>query len=482
MQPKVVYTSTDVFTADTAFDMIRFLGLGNEYRVRMNAAARGNQDYLDPAARTDENGEWAENEDQSAFRRARELRLAQLHEDNRKQDDVWLYLPPGTERTEENRKKASVIKEDAKRAWYRLFERTEDGRAIGYLAVAEDLLAQYGASVKYSIGNRANAFGLVSPAHRSRYSISIRAMHSAGLAQNVYVPISHVNAQDYSSALLEASLATRFSSSRAYLRTFIPQVRTFMDEVRRVCNETAESVRSENPELADKIIALRDATVEHAEGQVRGMTPQTFATFVSAFNLFRTEVPNEWQRSVLGVHAEALVAVAPQVRKLTAYLGWTGVVDRMLGGAGLELEALTGEDLNINAGIARYYALYNPGYVGGGETRRSLKETVDKAFPDGFQAFADSVVNQQQATVAPRFPQSERPAPKEKPKTASRTGTPTQAPEPTVDSMPEPPAEDPIAPLRVAQAKVVQDKLTVEEVMSVINGGNALSRSITACA
>lgn len=473
VQPKVVYTSTDVFTADTAFDMIRFLGLGNEYRVRMNAAARGNQDYLDPAARTDENGEWAENEDQSAFRRARELRLAQLHEDNRKQDDVWLYLPPGTERTEENRKKASVIKENAKRAWYRLFERTEDGRAIGYLAVAEDLLAQYGASVKYSLGNRANAFGLVSPAHRSRYSISIRAMHSAGLAQNVYVPISHVNAQDYSSALLEASLATRFSSSRAYLRTFMPQVRTFMDEVRRVCNETAESVRSENPELADKIIALRDATVEHAEGQVRGMTPQTFAIFVSAFNLFRTEVPNEWQRSVLGVHAEALVAVAPQVRKLTAYLGWTGVVDRMLGGAGLELEALTGEDLNINAGIARYYALYNPGYVGGGETRRSLKETVDKAFPDGFQAFADSVVNQQQATVAPRFPQSERPAPKEKPKTASRTGTPTQVQEPTVDSTPEPPAEDPIAPLRVAQAKVVQDKLTVEEVMSVINGGNA---------
>lgn len=473
VQPKVVYTSTDVFTADTAFDMIRFLGLGNEYRVRMNAAARGNQDYLDPAARTDENGEWAENEDQSAFRRARELRLAQLYEDNRKQDDVWLYLPPGTERTEENRKKASVIKEDAKRAWYRLFERTEDGRAIGYLAVAEDLLAQYGASVKYSLGNRANAFGLVSPAHRSRYSISIRAMHSAGLAQNVYVPISHVNAQDYSSALLEASLATRFSSSRAYLRTFMPQVRTFMDEVRRVCNETAESVRSENPELADKIIALRDATVEHAEGQVRGMTPQTFATFVSAFNLFRTEVPNEWQRSVLGVHAEALVAVAPQVRKLTAYLGWTGVVDRMLGGAGLELEALTGEDVNINAGIARYYALYNPGYVGGGETRRSLKETVDKAFPDGFQAFADSVVNQQQATVAPRFPQSERPAPKEKPKTASRTGTPTQVQEPTVDSTPEPPTEDPIAPLRAAQAKVVQDRLTVEEVMSVINGGNA---------
>lgn len=473
VQPKVVYMSTDVFTADTAFDMIRFLGLGNEYRVRMNAAARGNQDYLDPAARTDENGEWAENEDQSAFRRARELRLAQLYEDNRKQDDVWLYLPPGTERTEENRKKASVIKEDAKRAWYRLFERTEDGRAIGYLAVAEDLLAQYGASVKYSLGNRANAFGLVSPAHRSRYSISIRAMHSAGLAQNVYVPISHVNAQDYSSALLEASLATRFSSSRAYLRTFMPQVRTFMDEVRRVCNETAESVRSENPELADKIIALRDATVEHAEGQVRGMTPQTFATFVSAFNLFRTEVPNEWQRSVLGVHAEALVAVAPQVRKLTAYLGWTGVVDRMLGGAGLELEALTGEDVNINAGIARYYALYNPGYVGGGETRRSLKETVDKAFPDGFQAFADSVVNQQQATVAPRFPQSERPAPKEKPKTASRTGTPTQVQEPTVDSTPEPPTEDPIAPLRVAQAKVVQDRLTVEEVMSVINGGNA---------
>lgn len=473
VQPKVVYTSTDVFTADTAFDMIRFLGLGNEYRTRMNAAAQGNQDYLDPAARTDENGEWAENEDQSAFRRARELRLAQLHEDNRKQDDVWLYLPPGTERTEENRKKASVIKEDAKRAWDRLFERTKDGRAVGYLAVAEDLLAQYGASVKYSLGNRANVFGLVSPAHRSRYSISIRAMHSAGLAQNVYVPVSHVNAQDYSSALLEASLATRFSSSRAYIRTFMPQVRTFMDEVSRVCNETAESVRSENPELADKIIALRDATVEHAEGQVRGMTPQTFATFVSAFNLFRTEVPNEWQRSVLGVHAEALVAVAPQVRKLTAYLGWTGVVDRMLGGAGLELEALTGEDVNVNAGIARYYALYNPGYVGGGETRRSLKETVDKAFPDGFQTFADSVANQQQATVAPRFPQSERPAPKEKPKATPQVDSPAQAPEPPVDTVAEPPAEDPIAPLRVAQARVVQDKLTVEEVMSVINGGNA---------
>lgn len=480
VQPKVVYTSTDVFTADTAFDMIRFLGLGNEYRVRMNAAARGNQDYLDPAARTDENGEWAENEDQSAFRRARELRLAQLHEDNHKQDDVWLYLPQGTEKTEENRKKASVIKEDAKRAWYRLFERAKDGRAIGYLAVAEDLLAQYGASVKYSLGNRANVFGLVSPAHRSRYSISIRAMHSAGLAQNVYVPISHVNAQDYSSALLEASLATRFSSSRAYLKAFMPQVRTFMDEVRRVCNETAESVRSENPELADKVIAFRDATVEHAEGQVRGMTPQTFATFVSAFNLFRTEVPNEWQRSVLGVHAEALVAVAPQVRKLTAYLGWTGVVDRMLGGAGLELEALTGEDVNINAGIARYYALYNPGYVGGGETRRSLKETVDKAFPDGFQAFADSVVNQQQATVAPRFPQSERPAPKEKPKAAPQVDSPVQAPEPPVDTVAEPPAEDPIAPLRVAQAKVVQDKLTVEEVMSVINGGNAEEAGVPA--
>lgn len=473
VQPKVVYTSTDVFTADTAFDMIRFLGLGNEYRVRMNAAARGNQDYLDPAARTDENGEWAENEDQSAFRRASELRLAMLHEANYKQNDVWLYLPPGTEKTEESRKKASIIKEDAKRAWSRLFERDKDGRAIGYLAVAEDLLAQYGASVKYSLGNRANVFGLVSPAHRSRYSISIRAMHSAGLAQNVYVPISHVNAQDYSSALLEASLATRFSSSRAYLKMFMPQVRTFMDEVRRVCNETAESNRSENPELADKIIAFRDATVEHAEGQVRGMTPQTFATFVSAFNLFRTEVPSEWQRSVLGVHAEALVAVAPQVRKLTAYLGWTGVVDRMLGGAGLELEALTGKDVNINAGIARYYALYNPGYVGGGETRRSLKETVDKAFPDGFQVFADSVVNQQQATVAPRFPQSERPAPKEKPKAAPQVDTPVQAPEPSVDTVAEPPAEDPIAPLRVAQAKVVQDKLTVEEVMSVINGGNA---------
>lgn len=478
VHPKVMFTSTEVFTADTAFDMIRFLGLVEEYRRWMDAASGGDYRRLDPIARTDDGGDFTYSEEDASVERARELRLAELYIRNGKQDDVWLYMPPGTERTEANRKAASIIAEDARAAWTRCFQRADDGRAIGYLAVAEDLLAQWGCSIRYTAQNgRSNVFGLASPSQRGRYAISIRALHSSGLARNVFVPISHVNAQDYSSAMLEASLATRFNESRAYLKTFMSPVRGFMDEVDRVSKEVEESVRGQNPELADRIAAFRAATVSHAEGEKRGITPQTFAMFVSAFNLFRTEVPSEWQRSVLGAHAEAFVAVAPKVRKLTSYLGWTGVVDRMLGGSGLELEALTGDSPNVNAGLARYYALYNPGDIGrtgSADGRKSLKEAVEAAYPDGFAAFAERVTSNVQASVAPRI---QRPAVQasQRPSTplSPSAGEPAEAPAPvsTAQSA-EPVSEDPIAALHEFQGVIVKNSYTPEEAMSVIMGGD----------
>lgn len=489
VQPKVVYTSTEVFTADTAFDMIRFLGLGEEYRRRMSESSFGDRESLDPAARMDDEGNFVYSEDDAAVERARELRLAELHAQNGKQEDVWLYMPAGTERTDATKAIALRNAEDARAAWARCFQRTDDGKAIGYIAVAEDLLAQWGCSIRYTAPKgRANTFGLVSASQRGRYSISIRAMHSSGLAKNVFVPISHLNAQDYSSAMLEASLATRFNESRAYLKTFFSPIRGFLDEVDRVSKEVEDSVREQNPELADRISAFRTATVSHAEGEVRGITPQTFAMFVSAFNLFRTEVPSEWQRSVLGAHAEALVAVAPKVRKLTSYLGWTGIVDRMLGGAGLELEALKGDSPNINAGLARYYALYNPWYIGSTDTadvktRKSLKDAVDAAYPDGFAAFAERVASNVQASVAPSIPRPTETTSREARQTTRTELAPVTSEDNNVPSPATPTtesSEDPITALRDLRAVVVENSLTPEETLSALMGGDTQEPTDTA--
>ena len=453
---KTIFTSTRVIHTEDPLTMIRALNRGAEYEKRMNTVAEttGDVNYKDPVTRTGADGKYQFTAEQADSVRAHEEELDRLFQSKRQQMDPALYLKPGEDpRDVSAMERAQLLRDDAAAAYRRRHARNnETGEPLGYIAVAEDLLKQAGAQVAYA---DKGSFGYGSQVLRGRYVMDVRALKSRGVTSNTYIPISHLRAQDYSSAVLESSLLHAYARGRAYIKNAFPGlIRTFMDEFDRKLKDQVLKTKKDNPELSDQIEVFRRATVAHRDGEVRMLSPTTFAMFVSAFNLFRTEVPGSRQMSVLGPHAAALVATAPLARELTSYIGWTGVVDFVLGGSGLEASALEGDNPPVNSGIGRYFALFNPSRVRPVKGERiklpsgpTFKERMESAIPGGdYTAFARSVTDNLQHTVK------------------GTSGKISYTP-------PAEPVLGPLMGLQIAQDIVRQTGATPEEVMSDLGGG-----------
>lgn len=461
--PKTVFTSVKMLQSSDALSMIRVLGLGSEYERRMLAVA--DETKHDPLLRRDEDG-MELSEEEADKQREKEKTLSDLY-DLKKSADPALYLRAGERLTDSNGRvtpegrRAGALAQSCKDAWFRRNGRSEDGKtAYGYIAVANDLLRDYGVTVPFS--STENVYGTASQGRRGKYTIGIRTAQARGLSRNVYVPIDHENAQNYESALLEASLFTEYAKHRIYLsEVYRSQTQSFMDLVNDVCLKVSNAYRTDgNERMADLIEQLRVSTVARPEGKLRLPSPQTFAQFVSAFNLFRTEVPGVWRQSVLGHNAEALCAIAKDVRQGTAYLGWTAVVDRILGGTGLEVSALNNEP--PKTGLGRYYALWAP------QGSKTLDKAIEAAVPGGmtFTEFADRATHQAQATVQSAYENARR---NNKPENLSEfTEAPVQETASPEDDVYVPPTMGPMAPLAVAQQIASTGDLDIEGTLDVV--------------
>lgn len=358
--PKVVFTSARVLESDDAVTMIKALNLGGIYRERLETSGMGDK-YVDPLIRMD-----SSDEETADSTREVERTLSDLFEAKGKQGDpsaAHLFLRDGEKATDSAAmKRAVALQAAAKDAWEARNDRTSDGKALGYVAIAEDLLAEYGVSVPFS--SRGNAFGIASQGFRGKYVINIRALRSIGATGNVYVPIMHRNAQSYEAALLDGALFTSYARNAQYIRRVFPGlISQFVDDLDAVAETVQLDAASNNPKLADDIAAFRRFACQRNADQVRIPGPSAFAAIVSAFNLYRTETDNAHLMSELGPHAAALVALAPHARKLTSFIGFTAAVDRILGGAGFETSILTGKEVPAS-GLARYWSVFAPRNAG----------------------------------------------------------------------------------------------------------------------
>lgn len=383
VQPKMIFTSARVLQSSDPLTMIRALNLGRIYRERLENSGVENA-QLDPLLRRTEAGFEFANEDDAFKKRTSERVLAELYESKGKQDDPALYILPGESASNpDHLAKAAKLFKAAKDAWDARNARSEDGKALGYVAVADDLLREYGVSTPFS--SRGNAFGTASQSLRGKYSINVRSLQSVGATGNVYIPINHGDAQNYQSAVLDAALLTAYARNGAYIRQVFPDlISAFVDDLDREASVIQAQNAGKDDRLAEDIQEFRRFATQRTAGQYRIPSPTAFAAMVSAFNLYRTEVDNTHLQSVLGPHAAALKALAPVARKLTSFIGFTGAVDRILGGAGFETSLLTGKEAPAS-GLARYWAVFAPSKVG------TMSDAIANAKPDNIRDFNEFV-------------------------------------------------------------------------------------------
>ncbi|MCF0232393.1 MAG: hypothetical protein HUJ63_09070, partial [Enterococcus sp.] len=385
VRSEYVFSAAETIKASDPVSMILALGAGPAYRARMEqaASAHGNE-FLDPYVRRKDDGSFeCDSEDRADLVRAREKSFSDMYERAAKQDDWRLYLRPGESPDDAAAaRRAEALLAECRRCYGIRNTRDSEGRPIGYIAVADGLLKEMGVSLPGE-----SVFGQSGPALRDRYVVSLRALRGVGATANTYITVNHGMAQDYASAVLDASLLGAYAGNRqlAHGPSYAKHLSDFMEEADRVMKEHADAVRPTDGTLAEKIDALRVDTVVGA-GE-RRMSPRTFATFVSAFCLFRTEVAAERLQSVLGSHGAALAAVAGRIRQLPSYVVFTGLADRIVGGTGFETELGADGSSVDRPGLARLYQAFKPENGKG-----TLSEAIAAAVPGrDFGAFVDKV-------------------------------------------------------------------------------------------
>lgn len=358
---RTVYGSVRELVADDPVSMIKTLGLGGEYIHRSRLAAGDDENCLDPALRHDPaTGELLDEERAEELRRE-ELALDEMYEAAHGQG-AEAYLKPGESRTDEAAMaRAENLRQRAEAAHHRLYGRHSDtGAAVGYRAVADDLLRLRGAQVP----GRGIA-GQASSAFRGRYVMPARLVPLAGASGDYYIPIDHQTAQSYESALLDSVCYRSFARSRGFLNGSLSRfLADCLKTFDRVMAAVRDSLKGTDPHRAALVEDLRQATVaQPPDGSIRTITPQTFAMFTSAFLLNRTEFPKARLQSELGPHAAALAAVAPSIRQCDGYLGFLGVADCVLGGDGFELDQLAARKDDKDSaprGLRRLWAAFSP--------------------------------------------------------------------------------------------------------------------------
>ncbi len=373
---RIVYGSIRDLRSDDPVKMIKALNLGDEY-IRLMRESGADENEIDPLLRIDPATGQLYTEERAEEIRVEEKVLADM-KDRAHGQGAEAYLLPGESPSDTAAMaRADTRRQRAEAAHNRLYGRHSDtGKAQGYRAIADDLLARNSVSVPW----RRRVEADVSPAFRGKYVFHARALQAIGASADIYIPVDHQNAQSYDAALLGVALTREFARHRGFAEGMFSR---YLGEVLGAFDRTMASVRDtlakSDPDLSLAVEELRLATVAHPptrEG-IRKLSPMTFTEFVSAFNLFRTEVDGKHLVSELGPHATALKAVAPQIRKLPQFIGWTGFVDRMLGGDGFEVNTLRAADRPpaVGRGLAKYWALFAPAGSG------SLYESVKSAMP-----------------------------------------------------------------------------------------------------
>ena len=367
--PKVVFTSAQIFQSSDAMTMMSALGLKRQYKAALERQC-DDVDYKDPLFR--EGTDTYNDPVKADAKRAEEKALSDLYERNSRQTNPQLYLAPG----ESAQDKAALQRAEdrMKRAQDAYFRRNDEKR--GYARIADDLLLRSGVSVPSAGGF---SVGLVNADLRGKYSISVNAFRAKRQSGNVFVSIDHGIAQNYKSALLNAVMLDAYSRNRRLIAdVFDSGIRGFMDDVNRVAFEVQNS--SKDQMLAANIADFRAATVDHEKGVERKPSPMTFSLLVRAFALYQTEYDGNL-KSVLGDYAPALKAIAPAVRNLPSFQVFMAVADRVFGGSGFNPSAVRARGGADNTtGLARVYGLFAP------NDSPSLRSAIEKSRPGGLSA------------------------------------------------------------------------------------------------
>lgn len=371
---RVVHTAVRTLYADTAQDVISSLNLGREYRERQDriAAENPNNELLkDPALRKAADGTYQHTMEEARSIRKREAREAAEFVAHGKQQDPALYLLPGESAKDSSAIERARARMERLRTSYNSREaRQKDGRALGYNAIAEDLVNAHG--VRGGTNSRfSNEFGTVDADLRNKFTVSLSALR--GVTGDVYIPIDHTTAQSYSSSMLSALLMDRVAMGRRYVKRMFPsQIRDLLQTVETIVDNKIADAK--DPELKDRWTAFADAFVRGSKEGYRSTTPSTLNTFIQAFCLYRTEVPNSELISALGDFGGELKEIAAEVRRSPAFVPFCMAADFLLGGSGFET-SVSGN----GRGLATYYAMFAPHGAPGFQERVAESRGVDYA-------------------------------------------------------------------------------------------------------
>lgn len=456
----LVHTPVRTLYADTAQEFISVLNLGRQYRERQDRIFKENQTspnaelLKDPALRRNPDGTFRHTQEEADRVRAREAREAAEFVAHGKQQDPALYLQPGESAKDEAALARAQVRMERLRESYNSREaRQKDGRALGYNAVAEDLVNEHG--VRGGTNSRfGNEFGIANANLRGRFAMSIRTVSSQ--TGDVYVPIDHSTAQSYGSSMLSALVFNAIARGRQYVKdTFVTQIRGMLETVETI----ADRKIAESTDDADRArwTSFANAYVRGVRERSRKVSPKTLDAFIQAFCLYRTEVPTSELLSTLGDYAAELKEIAVEVRRSAAFVPFCAAADVILGGNGFEVNPAAGD----GRGLMQYYAMFAPHNAPG--FRERMQEARDgKSFEDFAAEVRDKArqaFNYQDRSRRPAGFKPERQA-----------GAQADAPAaPTVDEAVAAAPEDPYAELHIAQAAVREevgdDAVSMDEAM-----------------
>ena len=473
---EIVHTPVRTLYADTAQDFISALDLGRTYRENQDrVAAEGHSAdtewFKDPLVRKGSDGAYLYTPEEADLRRAAEEREAfEFEYVYRKQKDAAVYLLPGENADDAAAlARATARMDQLQESYERREARQTDGRALGYNAVAEDLVnangVRGGAHSRYG-----NEFGVADAGYRNKFVLDPRMIRFR--TGDIFIPIDHASAQSYGASMLSALLVDRIAVRRDFVhKVFDAQIRGFLVDMEKAVDAKIRDAADQ--ETKNRWEAFADAFVRGAKDG-RTATPATLGLLVQAFGLYRTEVPEKELLSALGDFAGELKELAPQVRDMPTYAGFLSMADVVLGGGGFE-PSVTGD-----RGLALYYAVFAPHGAPGFRERTAEAHGVD------YEAFARRA--QQAARAAFRGSEAARPAARTR---AQGRGQPSgvspesggrEALAPSVERAVAEADSSPHPELDIARAAIAEetgdDAVSLEEIerFSSMLGGNSVEQ------
>lgn len=356
----VVMAQASVIRADDPFLLAQKLGLAKTYLDRTLVKGKGAADYsrCHPALRRKTDGTWAfDTKEKIEAQVEAERRLAMRYRANH--DDVSLYVgkTEGERLSDYNK---------CKKAWEDMFGER------GYMKVLDQMLSDAGVTVP-----AADDLANLATGRPGQYQMALRAFTARTQSAKTYVPIDFLAANDYTAAILNASLTDAFgryrhliSSKGAFNRT----LKDFIKAVDRIAEKTIYSTDT-SKEVREELRRMRtDITSTFDHPSVRAFTELS-----SAFALFQTE-RDRASGHKSSTHAAAYAAIAEEVRNTPQFLSFTGLVDLMLGGDGfayLNTSRQVGSAPVAPKGIARIMSLFS------GSDASAFDESLKKFRPCG---------------------------------------------------------------------------------------------------